>query len=63
MDNDEMTTGFILGLAIGLFLVVASILVTSTCSKNYYREVIIENGCGQYNSTTSEFELIKIKKD
>ena len=48
------------GLALGLIVGIAAITVlTLFFAQHYHKAKMVENGCGQYDNITGEFEVIK----
>lgn len=62
-----MSSYFNMGLLTGIMIVALIVLIMAvivdTHNDIHYRKILVENGCGQYNQTTSEFELIDMKKE
>ena len=54
--SDDTFHGLALGLIVGI---AATIVLMLFFTQHYQRSEMVENGCGQYDSITGEFEVIK----
>jgi len=54
--SDESFYSLALGLIVGI---VATIVLMLFFTQHYHKSEMVENGCGQYDSITGEFEVIK----
>ena len=56
---EESFYTLILGLIVGI---VATIVLAISATQHYHKAKMVENGCGQYDNITGEFEAIKRNK-
>jgi hypothetical protein len=56
--DDGIGIGFTIGSCLGIIAVLIFCFIVDSHNDTHYREIIIENGCGEYDSNTAEFKLI-----
>ena len=54
--SDDSFHGLALGLIVGI---VATTVLALFFTQHYHKTEMVENGCGQYDNITGEFEVIK----
>ena len=59
--DDDFGVGFWFGIIIGVLMVLIMAAVVDIYNDTHYRKILVDNGCGQYNSKTSKFELINMR--
>ena len=58
MATDKEEVSFILGAVVAVALFVVVIFMTNPASQRDWQQAVVDNNCGQYNTTTGDFEWL-----